>query len=223
MLRFADFLTAFTRPRQTVRLIGAFLRDRASFLLALHALRRYNAIQKPIELYDYIRFLKRQNISNVMEIGTRWGGTLATHCRLAKLDGTVVSLDWHPHEDGAEKRARLSHVACGNQNLHFVWGNSHAPESLAAVEQILQGQKLDLLFIDGDHTYDGVKQDFQMYRHLVRDGGVIAFHDIADCITDPEVGVPRFWNEIKSSYPHEEFLDPTHPADSMGISVLLYK
>ena len=34
---------------------------------------------------------------------------------------------------------------------------------------------LDLLFIDGDHSYEGVRQDYKMYSKLVRDGGLIAF------------------------------------------------
>jgi predicted O-methyltransferase YrrM len=43
---------------------------------------------------------------------------------------------------------------------------------------VLNEQNLDFLFIDGDHTYKGVKEDFEMYSPLVRKGGVIAFHDI---------------------------------------------
>jgi len=42
----------------------------------------------------------------------------------------------------------------------------------------LNGEPLDFLFIDGDHTYEGVKRDFEMYSPLVRNGGIIAFHDI---------------------------------------------
>jgi predicted O-methyltransferase YrrM len=39
-------------------------------------------------------------------------------------------------------------------------------------------KRLDFLFIDGDHTYEGVKQDFEMYTPLVRKGGLVAMHDI---------------------------------------------
>lgn len=38
-------------------------------------------------------------------------------------------------------------------------------------------ESLDFLFIDGDHTYDGVKQDFDLYYEKVRPGGYIYFHD----------------------------------------------
>ena len=51
-------------------------------------------------------------------------------------------------------------------------------ETLEAARGALEGRQVDVLFIDGDHAYDGVKRDYEMYGSLVRDGGVIAFHDI---------------------------------------------
>jgi len=49
-----------------------------------------------------------------------------------------------------------------------------------------------------------------MYSPLVRRGGVIAFHDTVhhDRVHDPygQVGVPRFWNEIKNKYKHPEIM-----------------
>ena len=41
-----------------------------------------------------------------------------------------------------------------------------------------RGEPLDLLFIDGDHSYDGVRADFELYGRLVRPGGLIALHDV---------------------------------------------
>ncbi|MEO0196406.1 MAG: class I SAM-dependent methyltransferase [candidate division WOR-3 bacterium] len=43
---------------------------------------------------------------------------------------------------------------------------------------MLGNSKLDFLFIEGNHSYEGVKMDFEMYFPLVRKGGIIAFHDI---------------------------------------------
>ena len=77
--------------------------------------------------------------------------------------------------------------------------------------------QLDFLFIDGDHSYEGVRSDFEMYAPLVRSGGLIAFHDIT-----PSKGsrhVYRFWDEIKVSYTHKEFIHRTGEG-AMGIGVL---
>jgi len=48
----------------------------------------------------------------------------------------------------------------------------------------------DLIFIDGDHRYASVKKDFQNYRSLLSDRGVILFHDVdADYVFKGSTGV----------------------------------
>jgi predicted O-methyltransferase YrrM len=68
---------------------------------------------------------------------------------------------------------------------------------LARVKDILGGKEVDFVFIDGDHSYEGVKTDFEMFSRLVRRGGIIALHDIV--INPAETGceVSKFWDEIK--------------------------
>jgi hypothetical protein len=59
--------------------------------------------------------------------------------------------------------------------------------------------EVDFLFIDGDHSYEGVKKDFEMYSPLVKSGGLIAFHDIVDTdlIRSAGHGVHIFWRQLK--------------------------
>lgn len=40
-----------------------------------------------------------------------------------------------------------------------------------------QDIKIDVLFIDGDHSYDGVKTDFELYSKIISDNGIIMIHD----------------------------------------------
>jgi len=42
---------------------------------------------------------------------------------------------------------------------------------------VRQDIKIDLLFIDGDHSYEGVKQDFDLYSQILSDSGIIIIHD----------------------------------------------
>lgn len=42
---------------------------------------------------------------------------------------------------------------------------------------VLQDIKIDFLFIDGDHTYEGVKKDFDLYSKLLSENGLIIIHD----------------------------------------------
>jgi hypothetical protein len=86
---------------------------------------------------------------------------------------------------------------------------------------------LDILFIDGDHSYEGVKADFLAYSSMVRPGGLIAFHDI---VSDNEArgrakslawsgGVPRFWNELKHLFDAAEYVENPEQ-DGYGIGVI---
>jgi predicted O-methyltransferase YrrM len=88
---------------------------------------------------------------------------------------------------------------------------------LKFIQGILKEHKLDFLFIDGDHRYEGVRLDFEMYSPLVRGGGLVAFHDIVQDGGAEEVY--KFWNETKPNYPHKEFIHQTGP-EAMGIGVL---
>jgi Methyltransferase domain len=81
----------------------------------------------------------------------------------------------------------------------FSLPNSHSSETLARLEGILGGEALDLLFIDGDHTREGVEADFRMYSPLVRSGGLVAFHDIVPGPTEAVGAVPAFWRQFRSS------------------------
>lgn len=62
---------------------------------------------------------------------------------------------------------------------------------------------IDLLHIDGLHTYDAVCHDFETWKDAVSNRGIILFHDIM--VQDKNFGVWKFWSEIKHSFPHLEF------------------
>lgn len=63
--------------------------------------------------------------------------------------------------------------------------------------------RYDVIFIDGDHSYEGVKSDYQHALPLINNNGIMIFHDIAS-VGAP--GVVKFWNEIKKHHNHEEFI-----------------
>ena len=78
-----------------------------------------------------------------------------------------------------------------------------------------------MLFIDGDHTKEGVKEDFESYSDLVKHGGWVVFHDILDTLIHREAGcyVSKFWLEIKDKYEHWEIIDPNDQS-KMGLGVI---
>lgn len=86
---------------------------------------------------------------------------------------------------------------------YIIKNNSHLSSCLEDINARLKYKKIDFLFIDGDHSYNGVKMDFEMYCPLVREGGIIVFHD-ALYHADKTEEVDVFWQEIKTKYPYVE-------------------
>ena len=136
----------------------------------------------------------------VLEIGTASGGTLFLFTRMAADDAEVISVDLPEGEFGGGyppwKSRLFRSFARDGQKVHLIREDSHSPETLNEVRKVLGGCPVDFLFIDGDHTYEGVRRDFEMYSPLVREGGVIAFHDICHGPVESVGGVPDFWREI---------------------------
>jgi len=69
-------------------------------------------------------------------------------------------------------------------------------------------RKIDLIFIDGDHSYEGVKADWELFLPHLSEFGVVVFHDtLWDLRPDPhlsraDMGVPRFVEELRAAgYP----------------------
>jgi predicted O-methyltransferase YrrM len=55
-------------------------------------------------------------------------------------------------------------------------------------------KKIDILHIDGLHTYEAIKNDFEKWNKFVKEDGIILMHDT--CVENPSFGVRKFFNEI---------------------------
>ena len=83
----------------------------------------------------------------------------------------------------------------------------------ATIEAVGECGPFDFVFIDGDHTYDGVRADWLAYSPLVRSGGLVAFHDTWPNGDRHEPGVVRWVDELRHHLPSIEWTDP----DGVGI------
>jgi len=129
---------------------------------------------------------KTNNYSNFMEIGSAAGGTSRLFNDFFNFKKMVI-IDDNSHNKKMIK-AREKQLA-GLPLVEFV-GDSQGVESNNFVRGL--NIKLDILFIDGDHSYNGVKNDYNNHFEFVREGGYLIFHDT---VSYPEVG--KFVNELK--------------------------
>jgi predicted O-methyltransferase YrrM len=164
----------------------------------------YHGFIKPIqikeEFAELLKIFYRLHPKYVLEIGTANGGTLFCFCKLANSDATIISIDL-PSPLGGYPEWKISFYQSftkKDQKLYLLKKDSHKINTLEEVKKILDGNQLDFLFIDGDHSYEGVKKDFEMYSPLVKKGGIIAFHDIALQPEFTKCYVHNFWREIKN-------------------------
>ena len=174
----------------------------------------YAPMQVRWEIERLLNVLGELRPRYVLEIGTARGGTLFLWTRVASNDALIISVDLPggPFGGGYPLLKGLAYkfFARNNQKIVLIRGNSHSEDTLIKVKRLLSGRKLDFLFIDGDHTYEGVKKDFEMYSSLVKKNGIVAFHDIVPHDLRYEshrsVGVHKFWNEIKHKYNYIEIV-----------------
>ena len=174
--------------------------------------------QSDEEIVALLELLERERPRTVVEIGVDEGGTLLLWTRVAADDALLVAIDDRPLGllGSASAWAFLRRgFARDRQRVHLVVpADSHTVQTLTAVERLLAGRAIDFLFVDGDHSFDGVKADFETYAPLVRPGGIVAFHDVA---TSREPDVVRFWSTIRDPRLTEEIVATREPRYGIGL------
>lgn len=173
------------------------------------------------EINALAKLVKELKPKTVLEIGTAEGGTLFLFSRLADSHAKVISVDLPGGEFGGGypewKIDLYKSFSLPFQELYLLRENSHSNSTREQVKEIIGATPIDFLFIDGDHTYEGAKNDFEMYAPLVKDGGIIAFHDIAQHPPEKNCNVHKFWEEIKGENSQEFIENPNQKWAGIGV------
>jgi predicted O-methyltransferase YrrM len=162
---------------------GNRMDDRPPWLLSMPS-----ANQPDSYYYRFLRELTRTMKPRLsVEIGT-YVGTGAAHLADGYPEGAVVTIDCN---EGARGMADALNIV----NLCAVHG-----DSAQSVKMFRATHPIDILFIDGAHTFNNCYGEYVMYRPFVRDGGVILFDDIEygrqmevawKYIPDPKIALKR--------------------------------
>lgn len=171
---------------------------------------RIHAEQDPFEIREMAKLVSSVKPKVIVEIGTYKGGTLFIWTRTNPQAELVVSIDLPGGQYGGgydAKREKLYKLFVHDRpqtEMQFIRANSHLQETAEKLKAILKGRMIDFLYIDADHTYTGVKTDFELYSPLVSSGGIIGFHDIRNMKSNHQV--KDFWAEVKQWFEHREIL-----------------
>jgi predicted O-methyltransferase YrrM len=142
-------------------------------------------------LYDIAETFGSNKI-NYIEIGAYAGGSSCL--MLQRLNTTVISIDLGEPIPKGQVFENVINYKNNNNYYKYIQGNSQVVETKNQVIEALSNSKIlgysnkiDILFIDGDHSFNGVVADFNMYSDLVSIGGYIIFDDYRDNIHSPDV------------------------------------
>jgi predicted O-methyltransferase YrrM len=164
--------------------------------------------QSPYEFVQLIEFLSDKNIRNYLEIGAASGGTAYLMNRFLDLDN-IYLIDDNKHYRSKFRKEILKDV----KYKEFI-GDSHSPEAIHWV--VDSDLFFDVVFVDGDHSYEGVKRDTLDYLHNLNSGGYLILHDI---ITQ-RVGVKDWYWELKEKDYHlKHIIDFIDKDKQLGIGV----
>ncbi|GIK84405.1 MAG: hypothetical protein BroJett025_10270 [Patescibacteria group bacterium] len=147
--------------------------------------------------YDVVNYLEPKII---VELGTHKGTSFLSFCNSVRnntLSTKLYAIDtWQGDSQTGlyvsevlEKLKKIIKKHYSTQNIKLVKKSFNT-----AVTQF-KNKKIDLLHIDGLHTYNAVKNDYNLWNKLTSENGLIIFHDI-HC-KNPGFGVHIFWSEIK--------------------------
>lgn len=163
-----------------------------------------NAQQDRAEFEWLVESFVRGRVSSMLEIGSSEGISLLNLARAMPHGSKVRSIDLGmPHQVWdrvVDTRHMITEAVAElvQEGYDAAWlvSDSHRPE---AVDWARDHGPYDLVFIDGDHTYEGVCQDLRDYGPL---GSIAVFHDIGNPY---ERGPGRLWSELMMS-PHPDVL-----------------
>jgi hypothetical protein len=139
----------------------------------------------------------------IVELGTHWGESYFTFCQTVEQCGLSALCYAVDHWLGDEHAGRYGEevfedVRQYNERYYRQFSYLLRTNFDDAAAQFADGS-IDLLHIDGLHTYEAVSRDFRTWLPKVSPNGIILLHDI--CPRHLDFGVWRLWDEIKAEFP----------------------
>lgn len=166
--------------------------------------------------YDLIRFMKPKQ---VVELGSFYGASFFGFCQAVKdggLSTKCVAIDtWLGDPHTGFYKENVFETFKTTLNTFYPNNTQMIRSTFDDALNRFQDGTIDILHIDGYHTYEAVIHDFETWLPKVAKNGIILFHDIA--VKDNNFGVYKLWDTLQKQYPSIEF------EHSYGLGVLFPK
>lgn len=170
--------------------------------LAYQAIKNKKSHQLLHELAEFFCVVSKLNPMCILEIGVAQGGTYQAWRSIVPKARCIMGID-----------------PLSSSYPNVIQGYSQDRATFNRVKAKLP-QPLDLLFIDGDHRYQQVKADLEMYGEFVRPGGIVALHDIVPAPPNSHAfsgDVHKVWKKVKANQAtHEIIADPNQEGYGIG-------
>lgn len=186
----------------------------------------YRIQQNPKELAGFMGYMHanhkklftKPHINNYLEIGCCAAGTTRLLSDLFTIDRICLVDNGEEEEHKQHFQENFRNLECSSHFLYI--GDSHSQKCEKWLENITKFiGKFELVFIDGDHTYTGIRQDTQLCMKFLDKDGFVLYHDAAGPY---HPGVVTFANELKMNNNDyglrfvEDFVDQNNP---IGLSL----
>ena len=138
----------------------------------------------------------------LVELGTHWGDSYFAFCQAAQeqtLRAKFFAVDtWRGDEHAGHYDDSVFNNVCQHNQRYAEFSSLLRMTFDEAMNEFDDGT-VDLLHIDGLHTYEAVRHDFEAWLPKMSKHGVVLFHDTEERGRD--FGVWRLWAELKNRYP----------------------
>jgi len=170
--------------------------------------------QNIVELYTLFCTLHNlfpNGINNIIEIGVYKGGMIRVWNKLLSDSGVYIGVD-----DNAWKLIPEVVRKYSSDKNKFVVMDSQ--KAVPEVSKVLNNQKADLLYIDGNHEWEYANNDYKAYKDFVSKSGVIALHDThyVNCL-----GSARLWVELIHSGEYKYYVNILGDKRQWGTGLLI--
>ncbi len=169
-------------------------------------------IRRPFSWVEHIPFafklIEVISPNIIVELGTHSGNSFCAFnqaIKMLNLPSKCFAIDtWEGDKHSGQYESSVFNDLFEYCKVHYSQTAILIKKSFDEAVEDFQNDSIDLLHIDGLHTYEAVSNDFYNWLPKLSTKSVVLFHDIE--VYEGDFGVYRFWKEIKVKYPSIEFL-----------------